>query len=141
MFTDRQGVEQFRAEMDDYAANVRTIMTVPLDEVRKAIEDFDREKGGGEVYQRRVRITGKPGDVRPFTLAVRDADTGEEIPNVFKATIYLDALKLNRVEMDSWETDEQGRMITNDAHQIITRKSINELAEVDVTAHEVRRKS
>ncbi len=141
MFTDPDGVEHFRAEMDDYHARITTRMTVPLDEVREAIRRFDQEKGGGEVFMRRVRVVGPPGNLAPMAIQVTDYDTGEALEGVFKATIYLDVHRVNHVVLEYYETNEQGHIKTNvTRQQALTHMSINEIADVDVTAYEVKRK-
>ena len=141
MFTDPSGVEQFCAEMDDHLAKITTRMTVPLDEVREAIRRFDQEKGGGEAFKRCVRVVGPPGNVSPMAICVTDDETGEAIEGVFKATIFLDVHRVNTVELDYYEINEQGAVTTNvTKQQALTRKSINELAEVDITAYEVRKR-
>ena len=141
MFTDPDGVEHFRAEMDDYHAKITTRMTVPLDEVREAIRRFDQEKGGGEVFMRRVRVVGPPGNLAPMVIQVTDYDTGEAIEGVFKAIITLDVKRVHSVVLEYYETNEQGAVKTNvTKQQALTHMSINEIAEVDVTAYEVRKR-
>ena len=58
-------------------------------------------------YKRRVRIMSEPDEIVGWRVTVTDAETGEEIKNVYRAVITLDARELNAVELFYHEMNEQ----------------------------------
>lgn len=87
-------------------------------------------------YNRRVRIIGKPGDVRPYNITVQDIETGEDINNVFRATIFLDAQELSVAQLSYWETNEAGNLLVGDDDKVIEHTITTQNPEVDITVLE-----
>ena len=68
-------------------------------------------------------------------MSITDLETGEEIMNVLKAVITLDAREYNGVELTYAELDENGKIIIRDDD--IVRKSLRlNFPEIAVTAFE-----
>jgi hypothetical protein len=89
-----------------------------------------------EGFKRRVRIEGKLDDLKGYRLKIYDVETGEEITNVVKALIILDAREYNAVELTYAETDEQGKYIMQDGD--IVRKTVRvHFPDIAITAFEV----
>lgn len=87
---------------------------------------------------RRIRIQSKPGATAVgHYVSVVDADTGEVIPGVACAVIYLAPDKLNEACLTYWAQDEQGCVIAVD-DEIAERKAYVSDPEVDIVAYERR---
>jgi hypothetical protein len=92
-----------------------------------------------EQFKRRVRIEGGPDQVIGWKVKIIDAETGEEIRNVFRAIITLDARELNAVELFYYEVDEQtGKLIARDGKRLVERRVKLQFPEVAVDAWEVQ---
>lgn len=86
-------------------------------------------------YTRRVRIECSPDKPVGHFVSVRDLDTGEIIPGVICAVIYLNSTKVNEVELIYCETDKQGRVLLRD-DKPIERKMRVDSPDVDISAYE-----
>jgi hypothetical protein len=60
-----------------------------------------------EGFNRRIRIIGKPDNVRGTQISIIDVETGEQIENVMKAVITLIAGEVNMVELTYYDGDEK----------------------------------
>jgi hypothetical protein len=87
-------------------------------------------------YKRRVRITGKPGEVTPYTIEVRDIDTDECIDNVFRAEIWLDANEINVARLHYYVENGQGNCLVDENDELIKGIATVPVHEIDVTAYE-----
>jgi hypothetical protein len=91
-----------------------------------------------EQFKRRVRIEGGPDQVIGWKVKITDVETGEEIRNVFRAIITLDARELNAVELFYYEVDEQtGKFITFNGKPVERRIKL-QFPQVAVDAWEVQ---
>ncbi len=88
-----------------------------------------------EGFKRRIRIEGGPNDLKGWLLYIRDVETGEEITNVVKAVIILDAREYNGVELTYAETDEHGKYIIQNNDIVQKRLRLN-FPEISLTAFE-----
>jgi hypothetical protein len=89
-------------------------------------------------HKRHVRIVSKPDELIGWKVLITDVETGEEIHNVFKAVITLDARELNAVELFYYEADEQtGRLFTGEDGGPIERSMKCHYPEVALDAWEV----
>lgn len=86
-------------------------------------------------FRRRIRIEGKLDDLKGYRLSVRDVETDEEIINVIKAVITLDAREYNGVELTYAETDENGKYIIQHGDIVQKRLRLN-FPEISLTALE-----
>jgi len=88
-----------------------------------------------EGFRRRIRIESDPNNLIGRRVIITDVETGEEIANVLKAVITLDAREYNGVELTYAETDSEGKIIIRDDD--IVRKTLRlNFPEVAVTAEE-----
>ena len=87
---------------------------------------------------KRVRIIGTPGDTTGYNIEVRDAATNEPINNVFRADIVLDAKEQNAVKLSYYQTNEHGRMVTDEDGEPIKKTATFFNPEIDITAFEVK---
>ncbi len=88
-----------------------------------------------EGFRRRVRIESVPDQLRGSRVSITDVETGEEITNVVKAVITLDAREYNGVELTYAKTDEYGKIMIRDDD--IVRKTLRlNFPEIAVTALE-----
>jgi hypothetical protein len=88
-----------------------------------------------EGFRRRVRIEGGINDLKGNRLTITDLETGEEIQNVIKAVIILDAREYNGVELTYLEVDEQDKIIVIDADVVEKKLRLN-FPEISLTALE-----
>lgn len=59
-------------------------------------------------YKRSICIEGTPGIPYGRACVVKDAETGEDITNILRITIYLDARQENRAEITYAKINELG---------------------------------
>lgn len=85
-------------------------------------------------FKRRIRIVGKPGEVRGLGVEVQDADTGEVIDDIFRAIVRLDASSINTVVLSYYDSPVR-KSETSDRPVVNTITATN--PEMDVTACEV----
>lgn len=81
-----------------------------------------------DIYKRRIRVEGKPDELKGYMLTVHDADTGEEITNFTDVEMHLHVMLLNTATVIYLEEDEYGRPIE--------KTGVTENPEVAVTALE-----
>lgn len=86
-----------------------------------------------EIFPKRIRIQGKPGDVVGHQLLVTDAETGKEIPGIHKMTLHLSATGPNTAECSYYLMDK-GQVVIAPDEQPIERTNTVKLAEIDITA-------
>lgn len=89
-----------------------------------------------EIYKRRIRIQGQQDDVIGHSIQILDAETNEPIPNVLRATIYLNPTDINKVVFAYYETGENGGIVAKD-DQPVEHVAVAENPEIDLTAMEV----
>jgi len=89
-----------------------------------------------ELYKRKICIEGKPEQPMGYAIRISDADTGEEIPGMFKATVHLNATELNTAELTYYETGDKGSVVVGSDNEPIIHTATVEHPEVSLTAFE-----
>lgn len=98
----------------------------------------DREMHIHPHSKRRLRIVGKPGDVRGATISVYDAETGETITNVKAITLHLHVEHVNHAVVTYYEANEEGKLRADPSGGGPIESTITLASpEVDVTACEL----
>lgn len=88
-----------------------------------------------ERISRRVRIETPLDGITSRDVSVKNAVTGEHIPNVIRAVITLDVYGINRVELTYHEGDEKSIAVGPDGEPIV-KTTISENPVVAVSAIE-----
>src|SRR6266446_8415201 len=88
-----------------------------------------------ELYKRRIRIEGGLDDTHGYKLAVKDLETGEDILNVARIALVLDAKKINRANVVYYEMDENNKIVLKDGDPVI-KVVILDNPDVSVSAFE-----
>jgi len=86
-----------------------------------------------ESYTGRVRIIGKPGETSGRLLHVYDIETGEEIINVCRAVLILDASKESTAALRFYNHNDKCIAVKDDGEPVIGDVITNNPV-VDVTA-------
>jgi hypothetical protein len=87
---------------------------------------------------RRVRIESKQDEVIGWKVCIYDAETGEQINNIYRAEITLDARELNVVKLFYYKQTEDGaKYIDETTHDVAVASLTRQFPHVDVSAYEV----
>jgi hypothetical protein len=90
-----------------------------------------------ELYKRDIRIEGKP-DNKPmgYMTKVTDIETGEMVPGVKSATVYLNAASENKAVLTYYKLDAHGKYIFDNGGEPVEKTVTVDNPEVSVTAME-----
>lgn len=86
-----------------------------------------------ELFKRRVRIEGP--DVSGHSAVVRDVDTNEVIPGVFRVVATVDVSDTAKADITYYETDEQGHILAENGEPIVHTARVED-PKIDIKAME-----
>lgn len=93
-----------------------------------------------DILKRAVRIVGEAGKIQGHSVSIYDASTGEIIPGIKTATVYIEAGKIMVADLARYETDEHGQVILSFPDRNATLQEEKALVlSLDVTALEPTR--
>jgi hypothetical protein len=86
---------------------------------------------------RRVRIQCPVETPNGIAASIVDVETGDEIPNVFRVVITVDAEDINKAEITYYESNEQGNLLVKDDAPVVQTVTTNNF-ETDIAAIETK---